>query len=175
MPALFMVSLGAAQQAGRGVQPEEAPQRTAWPFLVTLYDCAVGHPDCSHCQAASGSLGCLWCSHDRPTCRYGPLCPPGAVELLCPAPSIDAVSPQPSPTAQPLTHPPSPIAVRLAPPCPPLSQLYQGQRSPAPGPQTLAAVSHLGLVGWPGTPRHRKGGAGWGHPITTLPCCRLSP
>nr|XP_033705778.1 plexin-B3 isoform X3 [Tursiops truncatus] len=65
---------------------------------VTLYDCAVGHPDCSHCQAASGSLGCLWCSHDRPTCRYGPLCPPGAVELLCPAPSINAI--------EPLTGPP---------------------------------------------------------------------
>ncbi|XP_036695433.1 plexin-B3 isoform X7 [Balaenoptera musculus] len=65
---------------------------------VTLYDCAVGHPDCSHCQAANGSLGCLWCSHDQPTCRYGPLCPPGAVEPLCPTPSIDSV--------EPLTGPP---------------------------------------------------------------------
>eukprot|EP00069_Balaena_mysticetus_P006685 bmy_18759T0 len=65
---------------------------------VTLYDCAVGHPDCSHCQAANGSLGCLWCSHDQPTCRYGPLCPPGAVEPLCPTPSIDSI--------EPLTGPP---------------------------------------------------------------------
>ncbi|XP_023376420.1 plexin-B3 [Pteropus vampyrus] len=65
---------------------------------VTLYDCAVGHPDCSHCQAANGSLGCLWCSHGQPACRYGPLCPPGAVELLCPMPSID--------TIEPLTGPP---------------------------------------------------------------------
>ncbi|XP_054937500.1 plexin-B3 isoform X1 [Physeter macrocephalus] len=65
---------------------------------VTLYDCAVGHPDCSHCQAANGSLGCLWCSHDQPTCRYGPLCPPGAVEPLCPTPSIH--------TIEPLTGPP---------------------------------------------------------------------
>lgn len=67
-------------------------------LYVTLYDCAVGHPDCSHCQAANGSLGCLWCSHGQPACRYGPLCPPGAVELLCPMPSID--------TIEPLTGPP---------------------------------------------------------------------
>ncbi|XP_057574839.1 plexin-B3 isoform X2 [Hippopotamus amphibius kiboko] len=65
---------------------------------VTLYDCAVGHPDCSHCQAANSSLGCLWCSHEQPACRYGPLCPPGAVEPLCPTPSID--------TIEPLTGPP---------------------------------------------------------------------
>ncbi|XP_045851917.1 plexin-B3 isoform X3 [Meles meles] len=65
---------------------------------VTLYDCAVDHPDCSRCQAANGSLGCVWCSHGQPACRYGPLCPPGAVELLCPTPSID--------TVEPLTGPP---------------------------------------------------------------------
>lgn len=63
------------------------------PPPVTLYDCAVGHPDCSHCQAANGSLGCLWCSHGQPACRYGPLCPPGAVEPLCPTPRIETVSP----------------------------------------------------------------------------------
>lgn len=67
----------------------------------------MGHPDCSHCQAANGSLGCVWCSHGQPTCRYGPLCPPGAVELLCPTPSIDTVSPQPSLMAQPPTSSPS--------------------------------------------------------------------
>ncbi|XP_012589946.1 PREDICTED: plexin-B3 isoform X2 [Condylura cristata] len=65
---------------------------------VTLYDCAVGHPDCSHCQAANGSLGCRWCGHDQPACRYGPLCPPEAVESLCPTPSIN--------TVEPLTGPP---------------------------------------------------------------------
>ncbi|XP_045394141.1 plexin-B3 isoform X2 [Lemur catta] len=65
---------------------------------VTLYDCAVGHPDCSHCQAANGSLGCLWCSDSQPACRYGPLCAPGAVQLLCPIPSIDVI--------EPLTGPP---------------------------------------------------------------------
>ncbi|KAI6050509.1 PLXNB3 [Marmota monax] len=65
---------------------------------VILYDCAVGHPDCSHCQAANGSLGCLWCGDGQPTCRYGPLCPPGAVELLCPMPSIYMI--------EPLTGPP---------------------------------------------------------------------
>ncbi|XP_063577195.1 plexin-B3 isoform X5 [Pongo abelii] len=67
-------------------------------LYVILYDCAMGHPDCSHCQAANRSLGCLWCADGQPACRYGPLCPPGAVELLCPAPSIDAV--------EPLTGPP---------------------------------------------------------------------
>ncbi|XP_063102645.1 plexin-B3 isoform X2 [Cavia porcellus] len=65
---------------------------------VTLYDCAVGHPDCSHCQAANGSLGCLWCGDSQPGCRYGPLCPPGAVQLLCPTPSITEI--------EPLTGPP---------------------------------------------------------------------
>ncbi|XP_012668644.1 plexin-B3 [Otolemur garnettii] len=65
---------------------------------VTLYDCAVGHPDCSHCQAANGSLGCLWCNEGQPACRYGPLCAPGTVQLLCPMPSIDAI--------EPLTGPP---------------------------------------------------------------------
>ncbi|KAM5221781.1 LOW QUALITY PROTEIN: plexin-B3 [Ctenodactylus gundi] len=65
---------------------------------VTLYDCAVGHPDCSHCQAANGSLGCLWCGDGQPACRYGPTCPLGAVELLCPTPNIEAI--------EPLTGPP---------------------------------------------------------------------
>ncbi|XP_073918863.1 plexin-B3 [Castor canadensis] len=65
---------------------------------VTLYDCAVGHPDCSHCQAANESLSCLWCSDGQPACRYGPLCPPGAVEQLCPTPRIDSI--------EPLTGPP---------------------------------------------------------------------
>ncbi|XP_023561152.1 plexin-B3 isoform X1 [Octodon degus] len=65
---------------------------------VTLYDCAVGHPDCSHCQAANGSLGCLWCGDSQPGCRYGPLCPPASVQLLCPTPSIKAI--------EPLTGPP---------------------------------------------------------------------
>nr|XP_021512074.1 plexin-B3 isoform X4 [Meriones unguiculatus] len=65
---------------------------------VTLYDCAMGHPDCSHCQAANESLSCLWCGDGQPACRYGPLCPPGAVEQLCPTPSIDVI--------EPLTGPP---------------------------------------------------------------------
>uniref|UniRef100_A0A8C9P095 Plexin-B3 n=1 Tax=Spermophilus dauricus TaxID=99837 RepID=A0A8C9P095_SPEDA len=41
-------------------------------------------------------LGCLWCGDGQPTCRYGPLCPPGAVEPLCPMPSIYMVSHSPS-------------------------------------------------------------------------------
>ncbi|XP_023581194.1 plexin-B3 [Trichechus manatus latirostris] len=64
---------------------------------LTLYDCAVGHPDCSHCQAANGSLGCLWCGHSQPACRYGPLCPPGAAQQLCPRPSIFSIEPQTGP------------------------------------------------------------------------------
>ncbi|XP_006900046.1 PREDICTED: plexin-B3 [Elephantulus edwardii] len=69
----------------------------AEPLHVTLYDCTVGHPDCSHCQAANGSLGCLWCSHKRPSCRYGPLCPPGAAQQLCPRPTIFSIEPQSGP------------------------------------------------------------------------------
>ncbi|XP_077001618.1 plexin-B3 isoform X2 [Tamandua tetradactyla] len=70
----------------------------AGPLHVTLYDCAAGHPDCSHCQAANRSLGCLWCDHGRPTCRYGLLCPPGAAQPVCPTPSIHSI--------EPLTGPP---------------------------------------------------------------------
>lgn len=80
---------------------------------MTLYDCAAGHPDCSHCQAANRTLGCVWCSHNQPTCRYGPLCPPGTVQLLCPTPSIDMVSPQP-PTLASASHL-LPSALPLAP------------------------------------------------------------
>ncbi|XP_006877284.1 PREDICTED: plexin-B3 [Chrysochloris asiatica] len=69
----------------------------AGPLHVTLYDCAVGHPDCSHCQAANRSLGCLWCNHSPPACRYGPLCPPGAAQQLCPRPSIFSIEPQTGP------------------------------------------------------------------------------
>ncbi|XP_049623424.1 plexin-B3 isoform X2 [Suncus etruscus] len=65
---------------------------------VTLYDCSVGRPDCSHCQAAPPSLGCQWCRHGSPACRYGPLCPPDAIQHLCPQPSIH--------TVEPLTGPP---------------------------------------------------------------------
>lgn len=60
---------------------------------VTLYDCAVDHPDCSRCLAANASLGCRWCSHGQPSCRYGPLCPPHTVAVSCPAPSIESVEP----------------------------------------------------------------------------------
>uniref|UniRef100_G1TBT6 Plexin-B3 n=1 Tax=Oryctolagus cuniculus TaxID=9986 RepID=G1TBT6_RABIT len=103
MPALCMVSPGTARLLGcrGGVHGAgAASQCPACPSLVTLYDCAVGHPDCSHCQAANGSLGCVWCGAGQPACRYGPLCPPGAVQGLCPTPSIDAVS------TPPLTGPP---------------------------------------------------------------------
>ncbi|KAB1252538.1 Plexin-B3 [Camelus dromedarius] len=113
---------------------------------VTLYDCAVGHPDCSHCQAANGSLGCLWCSQGQPACRYGPLCPPGAVELLCPMPSIDTVSPPPSTrtSAPPLPNGHS-TSNPNGPAQPPPSQLHLAQTSPAPGPQP-SQLFHLQLV-----------------------------
>ncbi|XP_021564035.1 plexin-B3, partial [Carlito syrichta] len=87
LPVLIYVTRGEAQRLD-----------SARTLQVTLYDCAVDHPDCSHCQAANRSLGCLWCGNGQPSCRYGPLCPPGAVKLLCPAPSIDAI--------EPLTGPP---------------------------------------------------------------------
>ncbi|XP_060038552.1 plexin-B3 isoform X3 [Erinaceus europaeus] len=78
---------------GEGQRLDNAPS-----LRVTLYDCTVDHPDCSRCQAANASLGCRWCSHGQPACRYGPLCPPRAVEVSCPAPSIESV--------EPLTGPP---------------------------------------------------------------------
>ncbi|XP_004717659.2 plexin-B3 isoform X2 [Echinops telfairi] len=69
----------------------------ASPLHMTLYDCAVGHPDCSHCQAANRSLGCLWCGQSQPACRYGPLCPPGAAQQHCPRPSIFSIEPHTGP------------------------------------------------------------------------------
>ncbi|XP_036082883.1 plexin-B3 isoform X2 [Rousettus aegyptiacus] len=94
-PSMAQLELPVPIYVTRGKEQRLDNART---LHVTLYDCAVGHSDCSHCQAANGSLGCLWCSDGQPACRYGPLCPPGAVELLCPMPSID--------TIEPLTGPP---------------------------------------------------------------------
>ncbi|XP_027701586.1 plexin-B3 isoform X3 [Vombatus ursinus] len=62
-------------------------------IYVTLYDCTVGHEDCSHCQAAARNLSCVWCGQGRPACNYRPLCPPEAVESLCPLPSIHLIKP----------------------------------------------------------------------------------
>uniref|UniRef100_F6Q5G2 Plexin-B3 n=1 Tax=Ornithorhynchus anatinus TaxID=9258 RepID=F6Q5G2_ORNAN len=65
---------------------------------VTLYDCTVGHEDCSHCQAANKNYDCVWCGLGTPSCLYRSLCHPDAIESLCPTPIIRLI--------EPLTGPP---------------------------------------------------------------------
>lgn len=114
---IFMVSPEMTRQVGGRICDSWAvAQHVASPSSVTLYDCAVGHPDCSHCQAANGSLSCLWCGDGQPSCRYGPLCPPDAVEQLCPTPTIDMV--RLSLCSSWLPHPQGPcLHCPILPPC----------------------------------------------------------
>ncbi|XP_054585691.1 plexin-B1 [Eptesicus fuscus] len=61
---------------------------------LVLYDCSVGHGDCSHCQTAAPQYGCVWCQAERPRCVAREAC--GAAEAVatqCPAPLIHSVEP----------------------------------------------------------------------------------
>ena len=60
---------------------------------VVLYDCAVGHEDCSRCQTALPPYGCVWCKGERPQCMAREACGKAeAVVTQCPAPVIHSVS-----------------------------------------------------------------------------------
>ncbi|XP_066207914.1 plexin-B1 isoform X2 [Saccopteryx leptura] len=61
---------------------------------VVLYDCSVGHGDCSRCQTAMPQYGCVWCKGERPRCVAREACGEAeAVATQCPAPFIHSVDP----------------------------------------------------------------------------------
>ncbi|XP_059016783.1 plexin-B1 isoform X2 [Mustela lutreola] len=61
---------------------------------VVLYDCSVGHGDCSRCQTARPQYGCVWCKGERPRCVAQEACgETEAVAAQCPAPLIHSVEP----------------------------------------------------------------------------------
>ncbi|XP_019360442.1 PREDICTED: plexin-B1 isoform X1 [Gavialis gangeticus] len=59
---------------------------------VTLYNCSVGHADCSRCQTADPKYSCVWCGGEQPSCIFRESCRE-EVEDLCPAPLIHSVYP----------------------------------------------------------------------------------
>ncbi|XP_027625116.1 plexin-B1 [Tupaia chinensis] len=61
---------------------------------VVLYDCSVGHGDCSRCQTAAPQYGCVWCEGERARCVAREACGKAeAVAAQCPAPLIHSVEP----------------------------------------------------------------------------------
>ena len=69
-------------------------------FLVTLYKCDVGRPDCSRCLSnliTMPEFGCGWCQsdgicsvQDSPACKSGWI--PPSIRVNCPNPVLVAVS-----------------------------------------------------------------------------------
>uniref|UniRef100_A0A8C1C0H4 Plexin-B1 n=2 Tax=Cyprinus carpio TaxID=7962 RepID=A0A8C1C0H4_CYPCA len=58
-------------------------------ILVTLYNCSVGHLDCSRCHTADKKYNCVWCGA---SCVYRESCSQH-IEMTCPAPLIHLVEP----------------------------------------------------------------------------------
>uniref|UniRef100_A0A8C8RVT2 Plexin-B1 n=1 Tax=Pelusios castaneus TaxID=367368 RepID=A0A8C8RVT2_9SAUR len=59
---------------------------------VTLYNCSVGHADCSRCQTADAKYQCVWCGGEWPSCVFQGSCTE-EIEDMCPAPLIYSVYP----------------------------------------------------------------------------------
>nr|XP_033776802.1 plexin-B3 isoform X2 [Geotrypetes seraphini]XP_033776810.1 plexin-B3 isoform X2 [Geotrypetes seraphini]XP_033776818.1 plexin-B3 isoform X2 [Geotrypetes seraphini]XP_033776852.1 plexin-B3 isoform X2 [Geotrypetes seraphini] len=64
---------------------------------VTLYNCSVGHVDCSHCKAVDAKYGCIWCtdkeeSDSSDSCVFQELCM-GKEAEDCPTPTIHSIVP----------------------------------------------------------------------------------
>ncbi|XP_053324893.1 plexin-B1 [Spea bombifrons] len=59
---------------------------------VTLYNCSVGHSDCSRCQTADPKYHCVWCGGEYPSCLFHESCKE-QVEGTCPAPLIHSIEP----------------------------------------------------------------------------------
>ncbi|MEJ1285834.1 hypothetical protein NN561_016831 [Cricetulus griseus] len=63
-------------------------------LYVVLYDCSVGHGDCSRCQTALPQYGCVWCEGEHPRCVAREACHEAeTVATQCPAPLIHSVEP----------------------------------------------------------------------------------
>lgn len=61
---------------------------------VVLYDCSVGHGDCSRCQTAMPQYDCVWCEGEHPRCVAREACNEAeTVATQCPAPLIHSVRP----------------------------------------------------------------------------------
>ncbi|XP_003198833.3 plexin-B1 [Danio rerio] len=58
-------------------------------LYVTLYNCSVGHSDCSRCHTADQKYRCVWCGS---TCVYKGSCSQH-IQMTCPAPLIHSVEP----------------------------------------------------------------------------------
>ncbi|XP_051996900.1 plexin-B1 [Xyrauchen texanus] len=61
-------------------------------LYVTLYNCSVGHSDCSRCHSADQKYSCVWCRTPQSSCVHRESCFQ-RIELTCPAPLIHAVEP----------------------------------------------------------------------------------
>uniref|UniRef100_A0ABM5FJ05 Plexin-B1 n=1 Tax=Pogona vitticeps TaxID=103695 RepID=A0ABM5FJ05_9SAUR len=59
---------------------------------VTIYNCSVGHLDCSRCQTADAKYNCVWCGGEQPSCLFRDSCKEEVADL-CPAPRIHSVYP----------------------------------------------------------------------------------
>lgn len=72
--------------------PSRLPSLVSLPPPVVLYNCSVGHGDCSRCQTALPQYGCVWCEGARPRCVAREACREAeAVATQCPAPLIHSV------------------------------------------------------------------------------------
>ncbi|XP_064155431.1 plexin-B1 isoform X2 [Anguilla rostrata] len=59
---------------------------------VYLYNCSVGHSDCSRCHTAEQKWGCVWCQGSPTSCLYNESCT-GQIIQTCPAPVIHSIEP----------------------------------------------------------------------------------
>ncbi|KAJ8265737.1 hypothetical protein COCON_G00148360 [Conger conger] len=59
---------------------------------VSLYNCSVGHSDCSRCHTAEQELGCVWCGGAHTSCLYRESCTDPVIQT-CPAPVIHSIEP----------------------------------------------------------------------------------
>ncbi|KAJ8390120.1 hypothetical protein AAFF_G00109940 [Aldrovandia affinis] len=59
---------------------------------VTLYNCSVGHSDCSRCHTVEQKLGCVWCGGTHSSCLYRESCTDQIIQS-CPAPVIHSIEP----------------------------------------------------------------------------------
>nr|XP_008103746.1 PREDICTED: plexin-B1 isoform X1 [Anolis carolinensis] len=59
---------------------------------VTLYNCSMGHLDCSRCQTADAKYNCVWCGGEQPSCLFRDSCKEEVADV-CPAPLIHSVYP----------------------------------------------------------------------------------
>lgn len=84
--------LGLLVRAGGNRAPPGLPLTFVPATPVVLYDCSVGHGDCSRCQTAMPQYGCVWCRGEHARCVAREAC--GKVDTVatqCPAPLIHSV------------------------------------------------------------------------------------